>query len=46
MEYQKPINLLDNKPDQPFKLITKNWFVINDDASGTYNTNSQIKLQC
>ena len=31
----KKINLLDNTPNQPTKLITKNWVEINDDASGT-----------
>ena len=47
MEYQK-INLLDNKLNQTSKFRTKNWVEINDDARGTYNTNSQInlKLQC
>ena len=45
MEYQKMINLLDNTPNQPTKFRTKNWFEINDDARGTYNTNSQIKFK-
>ena len=44
MEYQKIINLLDNTPNQPSKFKTKNWVEINDDARGTYNTNSQIKF--
>ena len=26
MEYQKLINFLDNKPNQPTKFRTKNWF--------------------
>ena len=34
--------MLDNKPNQPSKFRTKNWFEINDDVHGTYNTNSQI----
>ena len=42
MEYQKIINLLDNTPNQPTKFRTKNWVEINDDARGTYNTNSQF----
>ena len=29
------INLLDNTPNQPAKVRTKNWFEINDDAHGT-----------
>ena len=45
MEYQKIINLLDNKPNQTTKFRTKNWVEINDDSRGTYNTNSQIKFK-
>ena len=45
MEYQKIINLLDNTPNQPTKFRTKNCVEINDDAGGTYNTNSQIKFK-
>ena len=45
MEYQKIINLLGNTPSQQTKLSTKNWVEINDDAYGTYNTNSQIKFE-
>ena len=41
MEYQKIANLLDNASNQPSKFRTKNWVEINDDARGTYNTNSQ-----
>ena len=42
MEYKKIIiiiNLLDNTLNQPTKFRTKNWFEINDDSRGTYNTN-------
>ena len=45
MEYQKITNLLDNTPNQPTKFRTKKWVEINDDAHGTYNTNSQIKFK-
>ena len=45
MEYQKIINLIDNKSNQPFKFRTKNWVEINNEDRGTYNTNSQIKLR-
>ena len=45
MEYQKIIDLVDNTSNQPTKFRTKNWVEINDDAHGTYNTNSQIKLK-
>ena len=44
MEYQKIINLLDNTPNQSAKFRTKYWVEINDDSSGTYNTNNQIKF--
>ena len=40
MEYQEIWNLLDDIPNQPSKFRTENWFEINDDARGTYNTNS------
>ena len=45
MEYQKTINLLANTSNQPTKFRTKNWVEINDDARGTYSTNSQIKFK-
>ena len=39
MEYQKIIkNLLGNT-----EFRNKNWAEINDDARGTYSTNSQVK---
>ena len=40
MEYQKIINLLVNKTNEPPKFITKNWVEINDESRGTYNANS------
>ena len=45
MEYQKITNLLDNTTNQTTKSRTKNWAEINDDAHGTYNTNSQNKFK-
>ena len=42
MGYQKLINLLGNTPNQLSKLRTKIWVEINDDARGTYNSNSQM----
>ena len=45
MEYQKLINLLDNTPNQTTKFRTKIWVEINDNARGTFNTNSQIKFK-
>ena len=38
MEYQKIINLLDNKPKPP-------WVKINDDAYGIYNPNHQFTFK-
>ena len=37
--------MLENTPNQSSKFRTKNWVEINDDARGTYNTNSQIKFK-
>ena len=37
MEYQKLRNLLDNAPNQPSKVKTKNWIEIKDESRGTYN---------
>ena len=31
MKHQKIINLLDNTPNQPFKLKAKNWIERNDE---------------
>ena len=44
MKYQKIINFLDNTSDQPSKFSTKKWVGINDNARGTYNSNSQTKF--
>ena len=44
MEYQKIINLLDNTSNQPSKFGTKDWIVINDQSTGTYNTNFDIRF--
>ena len=46
MEYQKIVNLLENTPNQPIEFRTKSWVEVNDESHGTYNVNSQIKLQC
>ena len=45
MEYQKIINFLGNTTNQSTKFRTKNWFEINNDSCGTYNTNSGIKFK-
>ena len=36
MEYQNIISLLDNTPNQPFKIRTENCVEINVDSHGTY----------
>ena len=45
MEYQKIINLLDNTPNQLSMFRTKNWFEINDQSRGVYNTNTDIRFK-
>ena len=45
MEYQKIANLIDDASNQPSKFRTKNWVEINDESSGTYSVNSQIKFK-
>ena len=46
MEYQKIANLLDDaSSNQPSKFKTKIWVEINDESTGTYNVNSQIKFK-
>ena len=41
----KLINFLGNTPYRSCRLTTKIWVETNDDAPGTYNTNSQTKLK-
>ena len=45
MEYQKIINLLGNTSNQPSKFRTKYWVEINNESTGTYNTNSQTNYK-
>ena len=45
MEYQKIINLLDNKLNQPSKFRTKNLVEVNDDSHGVYKIRRQIKFK-
>ena len=42
MEYQNSINLFDNTSNQPSKFRKVE---INDNSSGTCNTNTQIKFE-
>ena len=36
---------LDNTSNQPLKFRTKNWVEVNENALGTYNTNTKIKFK-
>ena len=45
MEYQKIINLFDNKPNQPTKFRTKNWVEVNDESRGRYNKNNEARFK-
>ena len=45
MEYQKLVNFLNDKSNQPSKFRTRNWVEINDEARGTYSPNKQIKFK-
>ena len=45
MEYRKIANFFDDASNQPSKFKTKNCVEINDESSGTYNVNSQIKFK-
>ena len=45
MEYQRIINLLNNKPNEATKFRPKNWVETNDESRGTHNTNSQIRFK-
>ena len=37
--------MLENTPNQPSKFRTKLWVELNDESSGMYNVNSQIKFE-
>ena len=47
MEYQKVINLLQNKQNKPCKFRTRNWVEINYESQGTYKASikNEFKLQ-
>ena len=44
-EYQTMINLLDNTPNQPTKFQTKTWVETNNESSGTYNEDNQVRFK-
>ena len=45
MEYLIINRLLENTRNHPSKFRTIDWAEINDDAYGTYQSNSQIKFK-
>ena len=45
MEYQKRINLLDKKQNEPSNFKTRNWVEMNDESRGTCNKINQIKFK-
>ena len=45
MKNQKIANLLNDGSNKPSKFRTRNWIEINDEASGTYSHNKQIKFK-
>ena len=44
-EYQKIINLLENKSNQSSKFKARNLVKINDESIGKYNVNSEIRFK-
>ena len=44
-EYQKTINLLENKSNQSSKFKARNLVKINDESIGKYNVNSEIRFK-
>ena len=45
MEYQKIANLLNDESNKPSKFRTRNWVEINDDVTGAYSPNKQIRFK-
>ena len=44
MEYQKTINISDNKQNESSKFRARNCFEINDESQRTYNESNQVKF--
>ena len=44
MEYQKTINISDNKKNESSKFRARNCFEINDESQRTYNESNQVKF--
>ena len=45
MEYQNIANLLNDESNKPSKFRTRNWVEINDDITGAYYPNEQIRFK-
>ena len=45
MEYQKIANLLNDELNKPSKFRTRNWVDTNDDITGEYSPNKQIRFK-
>ena len=45
MEYQKIANLLDIASNKPSKFRTRNWIEVNDDITGEYSPNRQVRFK-
>ena len=45
MEHQKIVNVLDIALNKPSKFRTRNWVEINDDISGAYSSDKQIRFK-
>ena len=45
MDYQKIANFLNDESNNPSKCRTRNWVEINDDITGAYSPNKQIRFK-
>ena len=45
MDYQKIANLLNDESNNPSKCRTRNWVETNDDITGAYSPNKQIRFK-
>ena len=45
MKYQKIANLLNDESNKPSKFRARNWVEINDDVTGAYSPNKQIRFK-
>ena len=45
MQYQKIVNLLNDESNKPSKFGTRNWVETNDDITGAYSANKEIRFK-